>query len=190
MKREKEINMGKQLKLSELKRVVNVDTFSRYATILADKTNNNESELDRILDELSEKTPSRDILKQTKLGHILKELANRETLSKSLRNKSICLRQKWKEFHKNLLLAPRYDVKCDKPTTESRMRARQSLTNAFLKLNQTNDDSSSLLFKETNESHKKLILDLEFKLFQFSDTLVNLKYLTKITTILFKHFQN
>ena len=84
--------MGKQLKLSELKRVVNVDTFSRYASILADKSNTNESEIDHILDELSEKTPSRDILKQTKLGHILKELANRESLTKSIRNKSINLR--------------------------------------------------------------------------------------------------
>ena len=164
--------MGKQLKLSELKRVVNIDTFSKYASILADKSNTNESEIDHILDELSEKTPSRDILKQTKLGHILKELANRESLTKSIRNKSINLRQKWKDFHKNLLLAPRYDVKCDKPTTDSRLRARQSLTNAFLKLNNTN----LVVFNEANELHKRLILDLEFKLFQFSDTLVNLKY--------------
>jgi DNA-binding transcriptional ArsR family regulator len=41
------------------------------------------------------------------------------------------LRAKWKEFHKRLLLAPKYDVKCDKPTTEHRQKARAALTSAW-----------------------------------------------------------
>lgn len=159
--------MGKQLKISELKRVVNVDTFSKYASILADVTNENEKELINVLDELSKKTPSRDVLKQTKLGYILKDLSNRDKLSKEVRDKARRLRDKWKEFHKRLLLAPRYDVKCDKPTNESRTRARQSLTSAFAQSN---------IFDENKETEKQMILDLEFQIFQCCDTLVNTRY--------------
>ena len=101
--------MGKQLKLN---RVVNVDKFSEYAGILSDPTNQNESQLDKVLDELGKKTPSRDVLKRTKLGHILKEVSDRSTLSRSIRSKAKRLREQWKEFHKRLLQAPRYDVKC------------------------------------------------------------------------------
>ena len=104
--------MGKQLKLNELKRVVNVDKFSEYAAILANSANRNEKQIDKVLDELGKKTPSRDILKSTKLGHILKEVANRDCLSRTVRSKARRLREQWKEFHKRLLQAPRYDVKC------------------------------------------------------------------------------
>lgn len=159
--------MGKQLKISELKRVVNVDTFSKYAKILADADNCDETQLSNVLDELSKKTPSRDVLKQTKLGYILKDLTNRDKSSKEIRDKARRLRDKWKNFHKRLLLAPRYDVKCDKPTNESRTRARESLTNAF---------TLSDKFDHAKESDKKMILDLEFQIFQCCDTLVNARY--------------
>jgi hypothetical protein len=106
--------MGKQLKLNELKRVVNVDKFSEYAAILADsaKFNQNEKQIEKVLDELAKKTPSRDILKSTKLGHILKEVSDRDCLTRPIRSKARRLREQWKEFHKRLLQAPRYDVKC------------------------------------------------------------------------------
>lgn len=164
--------MGKQLKISELKRVVNVDTFNNYAKLLADITNTDEKEINNVLDELSKKTPSKDVLKQTRLGYILKELSNRDQLPKSVRKKAGRLREKWKDFHKRLLLAPRYDVKCDKPTNESRTRARQSLTSAF--------QIDSLQFDENKEENKRLILDLEFKIFQCCDTLVNSRYYSLI----------
>lgn len=122
--------MSKQLKLNECKRVVNVDKFSEYAARLKEKRIS-EEEIDRILDELGKKTPSRDVLLKTRLGFILKAVAENERLSKPVRDKARQLRTKWKDFHKRLFLAPKLDVKCDKPTTEGRERAKKSLENVF-----------------------------------------------------------
>lgn len=170
--------MGKQLKLNELKRVVNVDKFSQYAKILKDTSFTDEKQIYEILNELALKTPSRDILMKTKLGFILKELSRRPNLSKKTRDKALSLRTKWKEFHKKLLLAPKFDVKCDKPTTESRQKARHELINFFLKTNST--DLNSIIFDPSQEEYSSLISDLEFMIFQHNDNLVNNRYLSLI----------
>ena len=49
--------MSKQLKINELKRVVNIDQFTKYASILKDSRNTNEREIEQILKELDSKTP-------------------------------------------------------------------------------------------------------------------------------------
>ena len=123
--------MTKQLKLNELKRVVDVDKFSEYAARLKEKKTS-EDEIDRILNELGKKTPSRDVLLKTRLGFLLKDVAENERLSKSVREKAKQLRSKWKEFHKKLFLAPKLDVKCDKPTTEGREKAKKTLETALI----------------------------------------------------------
>lgn len=84
--------MAKQLKLNEMKRVVDVDKFSHYALKLKDKKTS-EDEIDRILTELGKKTPSREILMKTKLGFILKEIGERKKLPKQvgIRLIHICL---------------------------------------------------------------------------------------------------
>lgn len=156
---------GKQLKINELKRVVNVDQIKRYASTLEDVNNRNVSELNRILDELGKKTPSRDILIKTRLGHILKDFALRKGLPKSVREKAAALRTKWKEFHKRLLLAEKYDVKCDKPTTEHRARTRESIAKALRALKPT-----------MNELDEQIIANLEFALFKHCDSLINANY--------------
>lgn len=170
--------MGKQLKINELKRVVNVDKFSQYASILKDTENTNEKQIDSILSELALKTPSREVLMKTRLGFILKEISRRPNLSKKTRDKALGLRTKWKEFHKKLLLAPKFDVKCDKPTTESRQRAREELTKYFIKTNSS--DSNTIVFDPNQEEHTSLISDIEFSIFQKNDKLVNNKYFNLI----------
>ena len=177
--------MSKQLKLNELKRVVDVDKFAKYASILKDTSNHNERQIESILAELDMKTPSRDVLLKTRLGFLLKEISTRETLSKAVREQAKQLRLKWKEFHKRLLLAPSYDVKCDKPTTENRQKARQSLSNAFLRSNPivsktaSTSDTHQVEFKPECEYSTSLIADLEFNLFQHCEKLVNQKYFSK-----------
>ncbi len=164
--------MGKQLKISELKRVVNVDKFQKYASILQDENLKDEKQINKILAELDLKTPSRDVLLKTKLGFILKSLADRTDLSVDCREKAANLRLKWKEFHKRLLLAPKYDVKCDKPTTENRENARKTLKNTFIR-SSSNDVT---VFNEESDDHISLIADLEFTIFKKCDTLINAKY--------------
>jgi hypothetical protein len=179
--------MGKQLKISELKRVVNVDLLSKYANILSDENNKDEKQIESILSELFTKTPSRDVLIKTRLGFILKDLSNRRNLSPTLRQKAVDLRAKWKDFHKRLLLAPKFDVKCDKPTTERRQKARNSLHIAFEKSIQRDLKTSSHdvtnIFKEENQTQEQIHLlvgDLEFEIFKYCETLVNTKYLNSV----------
>ena len=98
--------------------MVNVDEISKNALILADTSNSDARQIENILVELNTKTPSREILMKTRLGFVLKELASRQSLPRSTREMARDLREKWKDFHKRLLCAPKCDVKCDKPTTE------------------------------------------------------------------------
>lgn len=160
------------MKINELKRVVDVDKFNKYAMKLKDKSTD-ENEVDRILNELGKKTPSRDVLMKTKLGFVLKEISERESLPKSIRDKSKQLRTKWKDFHKRLLLAPKYDVKCDKPTTENRERAKQALDNALKRAATTALETDAV-------STIALVANLEFEIFQHCDKLVNGKYFNTV----------
>ena len=171
--------MAKQLKISELKRVVNVDMISKYANALKDTNFKDERQINAILDELNKKTPSREVLMKTRLGFILKDLGNRSELSAKVRGKALDLRRKWKEFHKRLLLAPKFDVKCDKPTTENRTKARAQLSDAFLRSNQSplsSPNTSSVVFCSDSDDHESLVNDLEFAVYNYCDTLVNAKY--------------
>lgn len=179
--------MVKQLKISELKRVVNVEQISKYAIILKNESNNDEKQIDNILNELNTKMPSREILLKTRLGFILRDLAIREGLSKEIREKAKQLRLKWKEFHKRILLAPKYDVKCDKPTTENRQNARNSLSNCFLRTNKSKEEVKNanakidvVVFNPEHEEFTQLISDLEFLIFQYCDSLVNSKYFNTV----------
>jgi hypothetical protein len=89
------------------------------------------------------------------------------------------LRTKWKEFHKKLLLAPKFDVKCDKPTTEGRERAKQALKNGFTRSNSSiNNDEET--FDSNSDKHQTVINDLEFSIFEHCDKLVNPKYYNKV----------
>jgi hypothetical protein len=172
--------MAKQLKLNELKRVVDVDKFSKYATRLRDHESTSEEEIDRILTELGKKMPSKEVLMKTRLGFILKDLGAREGLSNQVREKAKSLRTKWKEFHKRLLLAPIYDVKCDKPTTENRQKAKVQLENALSRLNSSGGAAPATLFDSSSVVHSNLVSSLEFAIFQHCDKLVNSKYFNTI----------
>jgi hypothetical protein len=179
--------MSKQLKINELKRVVNVDKFTKYAQILQDPNTTSIKEIELILKELNEKTPSREVLMKTRLGFVLKDVSNRESLPKNLREQAKQLRAKWKEFHKKLLLAPNFDVKCDKPTTENRQKARQALVNAFVRSNTSKSFSESkecIVFNSESAESVSLIADLEFTVFQQCDKLVSKKYFTKCRQVI------
>ncbi len=55
-----------------------------------------ESKINKMLNELDEKTPSRDVLLKTRLGFVLKDLSTRKGLSPGCQNKAANLRVKWK----------------------------------------------------------------------------------------------
>ncbi len=168
--------MGKQLKLNELRRVVNIDTFIKHALILNDDKIVNIDQIENILMDLSCKTPSKEILMKTRLGFILKKLACNESLPKHLRKTARDLRQRWKEFHKRLLLAPKCDVKCDKPTNENRMKNREFIKKSLLRISLENIESTTIVFDSELEKHLQIVSDIEFKIYQLSDTIVNERY--------------
>jgi predicted nuclease with TOPRIM domain len=161
--------MSKQLKINECKRVVNVDDILKLAQQLKDPLNDENRIIDA-LNKLENKTPSKEILFKSRLGFILKDIQQNKQLSKHIRDKAKQIRTKWKEFHKNLLLAQRLDVKCDKPTTQQRDSSKTRLENIILSnLNTQND--SSIIFK-----CKSLVYELEFLIFQICSNLINQKY--------------
>lgn len=171
--------MSKQLKISDLKRVVNVDEITKLASILRDK-NSSETKILNAIEQLSTKMPSKEVLFQTKLGFILKDVSKNDNLAESTRLKALNLRKKWKEFHKNLLLAQKLDVKCDKPTTEKRNSSKIQLIKSIREaLNHENCDTGNI---------NAQISDLEFLIFQYCDNLCNWKYtnLVKNCVYLFK----
>ena len=155
--------MSKQLKISDLKRVVNLDEIRKLATILKDDKSN-ETEILSAIEQLSTKMPSKEVLMQTRLGFILKDISKNEKISQEIRIRAAQVRKEWKEFHKNLLLTEKLDVKCDKPTTEKRQNSKISLLKAII----NNNNSSSVANNRVN--------DLEFLIFQYCDNLVNIKY--------------
>ena len=158
--------MSKQLKISDLKRVVNIDEITKLATILKDE-NSNETKILNAIEQLNSKMPSKEVLMKTKLGFILKDLSKNENLKEEIRVKAAEVRKKWKEFHKNLLLAQKLDVKCDKPTTEKRHNAKITLLKAVT--NTTNINENFFINQQ--------IVDLEFLIFQYCENIINLKYL-------------
>jgi hypothetical protein len=56
--------MAKQVKISELKRVVNVDEMTKIASILK-STQSTKVQITSALDRLNDKTPSREVLMTT-----------------------------------------------------------------------------------------------------------------------------
>jgi hypothetical protein len=111
------------------------------------------------------------------LGFVLKDLAKRSDLPSEIRNKALAIRKKWKDFHKNLLLAQKLDVKCDKPTTEKRETSKRILYNSLYDSNNNNNDENGV--QSAKYSAKSTKADnLEFYIFQHCDHLVNSKYLS------------
>ena len=76
--------MSKQLKISDLKRVVNLDEIRKLATILKDDKSN-ETEILSAIEQLSTKMPSKEVLMQTRLGFILKDISKNEKISQEIR---------------------------------------------------------------------------------------------------------
>lgn len=158
--------MGKQLKIGELKRVVNIDVIFKYAKILKNDKNTNTAQIESILNDLGTKTPSRDVLIKTKLGFILKELSNRKSLPVKTRNMARDLRCTWKDFHKSFLLLTKKDVKCDLPTNQNRYKAREFIKKSLEKL----DDPPQV---------SALVSEIEFQFYQVLGV-VNESYFKKI----------
>ncbi len=103
-------------------------------------------------------------------------MSRRTELPLDLRNKALAIRKKWKDFHKNLLLAERLDVKCDKPTTEKRESSKRVLYSALFgdTNNNTNRDSGQ------NDAKSMRVDSLEFYIFQYCDSLVSSMYFSTV----------
>ena len=170
--------MGKQLKIGELKRVVNIDVIFKYTQILKNGENTNVKQIENILGDLSNKTPSREVLIKTKLGFILKELSNRKTLPTKTRSMARDLRSKWKDFHKSQLLLTKKDVKCDIPTNQKRDKAREYIKKSLESIDKDLFESSNSADQFPSLTHR-IVSEFEFHIYQFMGV-VNESYFCKI----------
>ena len=84
------------------------------------------------LTSLHSKTPSRKILKDTKLGHIINSFRKNKDYDEKVRDMASKTYRKWKVFIKNHENLQPIEVKSDKKTEEMRNKAQAHLTKVFV----------------------------------------------------------
>lgn len=127
----------KQATIESLGRVVVLKEIEKCKKILEDET----SEVERIkeaIDSLGAKTPSREIIRKTGLGHILNDLRGHEDAEVQEKAKNVY--KKWKSFLKERENKPLLRVKGDKATEKYRNSGIDIVFNIFNELTQLESD--------------------------------------------------
>lgn len=152
----------KQMSLHSLKGVVVIEDVAKLNQLLR-ISNQEPAVLLSCLEQLSQKLPSREILRSTKIGHAVKRLTSHS--NKSVSQLARCVISSWKNHFEEKLSKPSLDVRCDHATTESRTTVRKHITAALLA--DSEHESSSIC--SVSES-------LEFELFRQHRQLVTNSY--------------
>jgi len=148
----------KQKTIESLGRVIIIEEFNRCKGILSEENVSKERLMETFKSLLS-KTPSRKILKETKLGHIINNYRKHEDPDvKAIARKTYT---KWKVFirhHENL---KPIEVRYDKKTEEFRENVRKQIVRRFRKhlvdedLDQ--DEETTLQLEENSEIYATAI---------------------------------
>ncbi|XP_023220438.1 transcription elongation factor A N-terminal and central domain-containing protein 2-like [Centruroides sculpturatus] len=155
----------KQATLESLKGVVVIEDILRHKAILEWKNQEVENML-RSLEELSKKTPSKEILISTKIGHLVHKLCKHTNSEVSEKAKH--LYEDWKTHILSKMNKPSIEVRSDIQTEKFREVAKRLL-------------AESLNKKESS----KLVNLLEKQIFHLCKRLINKNYRRTVRKVVF-----
>ncbi|KAL4222953.1 Transcription elongation factor A N-terminal and central domain-containing protein 2 [Mactra antiquata] len=125
----------KQVTLENMKCVVVMSEILQHKSVLEDQLSSPKQIISSLY-RLGKKVPPKHVLRETKLGKLVKRMT--KSVDLDIRMSARCVYSKWKSYYKQFHLADKIDVLCDSTTEKQRFEQRNRLTKA-LKLKETND---------------------------------------------------
>jgi len=118
----------KQTTIESLARVVVVEEIKQAKSILS-IPNQRTDQIITCLRNLSKRTPSKEVLLETKIGHVINKLRRHE--NEEVKSLARNILKSWKQFYRDIKQRQPIEVRCDKQTETFRKKAKTLIAQAL-----------------------------------------------------------